>query len=100
MVAADILDVETAVPIIMGANIGTSVTSTIVAIGQIQDDDMFERAFAAATMHDMFNLLSVVIMLPLQWATEFLNKLAKEIVDAMDLSVNEDAEIEVSYFTI
>jgi len=95
MVAADILDVETAVPIIMGANIGTSVTSTIVAIGQIQDDNMFERAFAAATVHDMFNLLSVVIMLPLQWATEFLSKLAKEVVEAMNLSTNEDAEVEI-----
>ncbi|XP_075258432.1 sodium-dependent phosphate transport protein 2B-like [Convolutriloba macropyga] len=59
MVAADILDVDTAVPIVMGANIGTSVTSTIVALGQIQDDNMFERAFAAVTVHDMFNLLSV-----------------------------------------
>ena len=55
----------------------------------------YQRAFEAATVHDMFNLLSVVIMLPLQWATEFLSKLAKEVVNAMDLSTKEDAQVEV-----
>ena len=95
MVAADLLTVNQAVPIVMGANIGTSVTSTIVAIGQIQDKTMYERAFAAATMHDMFNLLCVAIMLPLEWITGFLTKLSKEIVGVMNVTPNEDAEVEL-----
>ena len=58
----------------MGANIGTSVTNTIVAIGQIADKNQFRRAFAGATVHDMFNLLCVVILLPLEVITgEFIN---------------------------
>ena len=47
----------------MGANIGTSVTNTIVSMGQIHDRDEFRRAFAGATVHDMFNWLSVIILL-------------------------------------
>jgi sodium-dependent phosphate cotransporter len=62
------LPVATAVPIIMGANIGTTITNTIVSLGHVGDDDEFERAFAAATVHDFFNLWSVVIFLPLEIA--------------------------------
>ena len=62
------LPVATAVPMIMGANIGTTITNTIVSLGHVGDDDEFERAFAAATVHDFFNLWSVVIFLPLEIA--------------------------------
>jgi sodium-dependent phosphate cotransporter len=62
------LPVSTAVPMIMGANIGTTITNTIVSLGHVGDDDEFERAFAAATVHDFFNLWSVVIFLPLEIA--------------------------------
>ena len=40
MVGADIITVQTAIPLIMGANIGTSVTNSIVSIGQMQDKDL------------------------------------------------------------
>jgi Na+/phosphate symporter len=50
----------------MGANIGTSVTNTIVSIGQITNKDEFKRAFAGATVHDMFNWLAVIILLPIE----------------------------------
>ena len=52
---------------VMGANIGTSVTNTIVAMGQSLDRNEFRRAFAGATVHDMFNWLSVIILLPIEW---------------------------------
>merc|ERR1719409_111902 len=51
MVGADILSVQTAIPVIMGANIGTSVTNTIVSIGQIGDAEQYQRAFSGATVH-------------------------------------------------
>ena len=53
--------------IIMGANIGTSVTNTIVSLGQVADRDQFRRAFAGATVHDCFNWLTVIILLPVEW---------------------------------
>ncbi len=70
------LSVENAVPVIMGANIGTSVTNTIVSIGHIARGNEFRRAFAAATVHDFFNLLSVLVLFPLQVSTHFLSNTA------------------------
>ena len=64
-----VLTVRLAIPIVMGANIGTSVTNTIVSIGQITDKNDFRRAFAGATVHDVFNWLAVVILLPLEIAS-------------------------------
>ncbi len=60
------LPVEIAVPMVMGANIGTSITNTIVSLGHVRAKEEFKRAFSAATVHDFFNLLSVVIFLPLE----------------------------------
>jgi sodium-dependent phosphate cotransporter len=60
------LPVTTAVPMIMGANIGTSVTNTLVSLGALGHRNAFRRSFAAATVHDWFNLLAVAIFLPLE----------------------------------
>ena len=72
MVAAGTLDLPSAVPIVMGANIGTSVTNTIVSMGHITRPTEFRRAFAGATVHDFFNILSVAVFLPLECLTHFL----------------------------
>ena len=79
-----VLEVEPAIPIIMGANIGTSVTNTIVSIGQIADKEQYRRAFAGATVHDMFNLLSVLILLPLELASRYLFRLTERIVKPLN----------------
>jgi solute carrier family 34 (sodium-dependent phosphate cotransporter) len=63
---------QAAVPMVMGANIGTTVTNTIVSFGNIDASNEFKRAFAAATIHDIFNFIAVVILLPIQVATNFL----------------------------
>ncbi|WP_293068016.1 MULTISPECIES: Na/Pi symporter [unclassified Moorena] len=70
------LPVATAVPMVMGANIGTTITNTLVSLGHIQNKDEFKQAFAAATIHDFFNLISVVIFLPLEITTHFLEKMS------------------------
>ncbi|MDB4837098.1 Na/Pi symporter [Marinomonas sp.] len=69
------LPVELAVPMVMGANVGTSITNTIVSLGHVRAKEEFKRAFAAATVHDFFNLLSVLIFLPLEVAFGILEKL-------------------------
>lgn len=68
------LPVATAVPMVMGANIGTTITNTLVSLGHVNSREEFERAFSAATIHDFFNLLSVLLFLPLEIATGFLEK--------------------------
>jgi sodium-dependent phosphate cotransporter len=76
MVAGGALDVTCAVPIIMGANMGTTVTNTLVAMASLNRRTEFQRAFAGATMHDFFNLMAIAILFPIEQATGFLQKSA------------------------
>ena len=76
---------ETAIPIIMGANIGTSVTNTFVSLAQMSDRDQFRRAFAGATIHDMFNILSVLVFLPIEAAFGVFYRLTGLVIKQMDL---------------
>jgi solute carrier family 34 (sodium-dependent phosphate cotransporter) len=68
LVACGSLDITHAIPIIMGANIGTTVTSTIVSFVHITRRQEFERAFPAAMVHDIFNVLTVLTLMPLELA--------------------------------
>jgi len=76
LVAGGSVGIEQAVPMVMGANIGTSVTNTIVSLGHMTAKQEFQRAFAGATVHDFFNLIAVAVFLPLELATGFLHKAA------------------------
>tara|TARA_Y100001970_G_scaffold136971_1_gene168563 strand:+ start:1239 stop:2342 length:1104 start_codon:yes stop_codon:yes gene_type:complete len=76
MVSTGAVTLSGAIPMIMGANIGTTVTNTIVSMGHIRRGNEFKRAFSAATHHDIFNVLSVIILLPLEIAFGFIEKTA------------------------
>ena len=82
LVAANV-PVKTAIPMIMGANIGTSVTNTIVSFTQMSDREQFRRAFACATVHDMFNWLSVIILVPVETCTGYLETMTGAMVSNM-----------------
>ena len=72
LVAGGGLDVGQAVPIIMGSNMGTSVTNALVAAVQINKPAEFQRAFAAAVVDDFFEICSIAVLLPLQVAFNVL----------------------------
>lgn len=72
IVAAGGLTIEGAIPIIMGANIGTTITNTLVATAHIYRPEEMRRAFAVSTVHDWFNLLSVIVIFPIQVTTDFI----------------------------
>ena len=72
LVAVNALTIEGAIPIIMGANIGTSVTNTIVSLAHVNRREEFQRAFAGATVHDVFNWMAVLILFPLEYFTGYL----------------------------
>lgn len=74
------LPITIAVPMMMGANIGTSITNTLVSLGHVARKDEFQRAFNAATIHDFFNVLSVLIFLPLEMAFGILEYLSGQLV--------------------
>ena len=76
MVSGGALTVPGAIPIIMGANMGTTVTNTLVAMTSMNRRSEFQRAFAGATMHDFFNLMTIALLFPLEQATHFLEKSA------------------------
>lgn len=73
------LPVAIAVPMVMGSNVGTTVTNTLVSLGHVRSKDEFRRAFAAATVHDFFNLLAIVIFLPLEIMFGLLERCASAI---------------------
>lgn len=68
--------VATAIPYIMGANIGTSITNTIVSLGHIVNKNEFRRAFSASVVHDFFNVMSVIVLFPLQLYFGIISKTA------------------------
>jgi sodium-dependent phosphate cotransporter len=73
------LPIGIAIPMVMGANIGTTITNTLVSIGHIRSKEEFQRAFSASTVHDFFNLLAVLIFLPLEIMFGFLEKIASSL---------------------
>ncbi|MEO0091226.1 MAG: Na/Pi symporter [candidate division WOR-3 bacterium] len=72
LVASGTLTITNAIPIIMGANIGTTVTNTLVSLGHITRKPEFQKAFPAAVVHDFFNILTVLILFPLEINFHFL----------------------------
>ena len=76
LVGAGTLPLPLAIPMVMGANIGTTVTNTLASLGSIRRSEEFQRGFSAAIVHDFFNLIAVAILLPLELLTGFLSRSA------------------------
>lgn len=76
LVAGGGIQMHSAIPIVMGANMGTTVTNTIVSLGHISRRDEFRKAFSASVVHDVFNVLAVLVLFPLQYFTGFLEHIA------------------------
>ena len=85
MVGSGTLPLAYAVPVVMGANIGTSITNTIVSLGHMRQGQAFRRAFAGATVHDIFNLLTVLILFPIELATGYLRTTAIWLVSVLPI---------------
>ncbi len=77
------LPVANAVPMIMGANIGTTVTNTVVSLAHMGRKDEFIRAFSVATCHDFFNFIAVAVLLPVEMATGFLRRAAGSLASTL-----------------
>lgn len=83
LVASGALGFDQAVPMIMGANLGTTVTNTLVSLGHVRQSKEFRRALAAATVHDFFNLMAVAVLLPVELITGRLSWLATQTADLL-----------------
>ena len=76
MVAAEAIGVRSAIFMVMGANIGTTVTAKLVSLGHITRKAEFRRAFAASSVHDTFNLITVSLLYPLEYYFHILERSA------------------------
>ena len=76
LVAAGAVSLDGAIFMVMGANVGTTVTAKIVSLGHITRKSEFRRAFAASSVHDTFNLVTVAVLLPLELKFGILKNVA------------------------
>lgn len=77
------LPLNIAIPMLFGANMGTSVTSTLVALGLAGNKKQFKNGFSMATVHDFFNLIAIGFFFPLEMITGFLGKTATAIAPSL-----------------
>lgn len=97
LVASGILgphSIRIAIPIIMGANIGTTITNTIVSLAHISRSDEFQNAFRAAVVHDLFNIIAVIILLPLEICFHLIEKVSLGLSNFLVFSSLKGAEFE------
>ena len=74
------LDIQQAIYMVMGANVGTAITSIIVSLGHLGEGDELEKAFAGAVVNFVFKILTTVVLLPLEIATGYLYYLTKAML--------------------
>ena len=81
--------VKVAIPVLIGANIGTCVTNSLIALTFANDPNQFQKAFSAATLNDIFNLLTTLVILPIDELTNFLDLTSKAITNLIPFSSPE-----------
>ena len=83
MVGAGLITIENSVPLIMGANIGTSVTSTITSFAFLGKKKEYRKAVTTATLHDFFNILMVIFLFPIEYFFRFISSSAMWITSKL-----------------
>jgi len=83
LVASGSVSLQAAIPIVMGANIGTSVTNILVSLAHVRRRLEFRRSLGGAIVHDFFNVLSVLVLLPLEIAFGIISRLTHWIAWAL-----------------
>ena len=83
LVASGSLTVKEAIPIVMGSNIGTSLTSGLVAFLHIRTPEKFKVGFTVALMHNVFNWMSILVLLPIECLTGVLGKTSHVLVEVL-----------------
>ena len=85
-VAAGSIPMENAIPVVMGANIGTTLTSTIVSLSYVTKTAEFKKAVSAGTCHDIFNVLTCILLLPLELKYGILSGFSHQIASLFEFS--------------
>ena len=93
MMASGTITLNIGIFIIMGSNIGTTLTSDIVSLGFVANKGKFRKALSAGVIHDFFNILTTMLIFPLEYYYGFLSKVATYIAGLLStqLSINSDS---------
>ncbi|MFA0962121.1 Na/Pi symporter [Roseivirga sp. BDSF3-8] len=100
VVASGGLGLSQAIPIIMGANIGTTLTSSLVSLGFITKKNEFRKAISAGTVHDFFNIFTTAILFPLEYEYNFLSGLSRYITSLITLDIDQGEAFSLSFFKL
>ncbi len=83
LVASGDVSLAAAIPIVMGANIGTSVTNLLVSLVHLRRRQEFRRSLGGAIVHDFFNVLAVLVLLPLEYSFGVISRLTAVFARAL-----------------
>jgi len=76
LVASGTVTISEAIPVVMGANIGTTITAIITSLGHIAGKKEFKKAVSAAFIHHNFKLFTAILLFPLEYYFHSLSKIA------------------------
>jgi len=93
LVGSGALSLSSAVPIVMGANIGTTLTSTIISLGFITSKREFRKAISAGAIHDVYNIILTIILFPLEYYYHFLSGVSNTMA-AWLVKVSSDPQLQ------
>ena len=80
-VAAGVISIEDSVYILMGANIGTTITNSIVGLARAHKREEFERLVPSIIVDDVFKVLNVALFFTIEVFTGLLHNLSLNLVD-------------------
>ena len=74
LVAAGTLSLQEAIPFVLGSNIGTTFTASLVSLTHISTKKEFRKGFATGLIHNIFNVFGCLLFFPLEYYFGFLSK--------------------------
>ncbi|MDO5511692.1 Na/Pi symporter [Corynebacterium sp.] len=77
------VSVTVAIPVILGANLGTTITAMIVSFGYLGHRRSFERAFTSASLHTWFNAIFILVFFVLEMAFQPLQRFTSLVSDSV-----------------
>ncbi|CAD6187467.1 unnamed protein product [Caenorhabditis auriculariae] len=83
MVAANMITVHDAIPVMIGSELGSSLVNALISLAYAGQPEQFCRAFSAAVLGDVFNVCSLFVIFPLELATSLIETLSWWIVDPL-----------------
>lgn len=79
LVASGTISLNNAIPIVLGANVGTTITSFVASLSHITKKSEFRKATSTAAIHSLFNIFTVLLIFPIQYYTNFLGIVSSKI---------------------